>query len=47
MVERWPWVLAPDRALSMGQIELNCVLFQNSVAMNRTVLTSKLRNYAK
>ena len=22
----WPGVVAPDRALSMGQIELNCVL---------------------
>ena len=23
---RWPGVIAPDRALYMGQIELNCVL---------------------
>ena len=22
----WPEVIAPDKALSMGQIELNCVL---------------------
>ena len=25
----WPRVLAPDRVLSMGQIELNCVLMLN------------------
>ncbi len=25
----WPGVVAPDRALSMGQIELNCVLMLN------------------
>ena len=25
----WPRVAAPDRVLSMGQIELNCVLMQN------------------
>ena len=24
----WPGVVAPDRVLSMGQIELNCVLMQ-------------------
>ena len=25
----WPGVVAPDRALCMGQIELNCVLMVN------------------
>ena len=25
----WPGVVSPDRALSMGQIELNCVLMLN------------------
>ena len=25
----WPGVVAPDRALTMGQIELNCVLMLN------------------
>ena len=25
----WPEVMAPDRVLSMGQIELNCVLMLN------------------
>ena len=25
----WPRVVAPNRALSMGQIELNCVLILN------------------
>ena len=33
----WPGVVAPDRALSMGQIELNCVLMLNWIAWNRTV----------
>ena len=33
----WPWVVAPDRVLSMGQIELNCVLMLNWIAWNRTV----------
>ena len=27
----WPRVVASDRALSMGQIELNCVLMQNLI----------------
>ena len=35
----WPKVGAPDRVLSMGQIELNCVLIQNWITWNRTVLT--------
>ena len=25
----WPGVLAPDRVLSMGQVELKCVLMLN------------------
>ena len=25
----WPGMVAPDRALSMGQIELNCILMLN------------------
>ena len=25
----WPGMLAPDRVLSMGQIDLNCVLMFN------------------
>ena len=43
----WPGVVAPDRVLSLGQIGLNCVLVLNCIAWNRTVLTFKLRTYAK
>ena len=43
----WPGVVAPDRVLAMGQIELNCVLMLNWIAQNRTVSTFKLRTYAK
>ena len=32
----WPGVVVPDRVLSMGQIELNCVLILNWIAWNRT-----------
>ena len=32
----WPGVVAPDRVLSMGQIEVNCVLMQNWIVWNRT-----------
>ena len=35
-------VVAPDRVLSMGQIELNCVLMLNCIVWNRTVLPFKL-----
>ena len=35
----WPGVVAPDKILSMGQIELNCVLIKNWIVWNRTVLT--------
>ena len=34
-----PRVVALDRVLSMGQIELNCVLMQNWIVWNRTVFT--------
>ena len=33
----WWGVVAPDRVLSMGQIELNCVLILNWILWNRTV----------
>ena len=35
----WIGVVAPDRVLSMGQIELNCILKLNWIVWNRTVLT--------
>ena len=35
----WSRVVAPDRFLSMGQIELNCVLMLNWIVWNRTILT--------
>ena len=40
-------IWAPDRVLSMGQIELSCVLLLNCITWNRTVLTCKLRSYSK
>ena len=43
----WPRVVAPERVLSIGQIKLNCVFQLNWIAWNRTVLTFKLRTYAK
>ena len=43
----WPKMLAPDRVLSMGQIELNCIFMLNWIAWNRTVLTFALCTYAK
>ena len=33
----WPGVVAPDRFLSVCQIELNCVLMINLIAWNRNV----------
>ena len=33
----WSRWVAPDRVLSMGQIELNCVLMLNWIVWNRTV----------
>ena len=43
----WPEVVAPDRVLSMGQIELNCILMLNWTTWNRTVLTFKQCTYKK
>ena len=43
----WPGVVAPARVLSMGQIELNCVLMLNRTEGNRTVLLLKLCIYAE
>ena len=33
----WTGVVAPNRVLSMGQIELNCVLMLNWIVWNRTI----------
>ena len=43
----WPGVKAPDRVQSMGLKEINCVLMLNWIVWNKTVLTLKLRTYAK
>ena len=43
----WPGVVAPDRVLSMGQIELKCVLILHWITWNRTVLIFKLCTYDK
>ena len=43
----WLGVVAPDRVLSMGQIEQNCLLMLNWIAWNTPRLTFKLRTYAK
>ena len=37
----WPGEVSLYRVLSMGQIELNCVLMQNWIARNRTVFDIK------
>ena len=37
----WLRVVAPDRVLSMGQIELNCILMLNWTVWNRTVFDIK------
>ena len=37
----WPGVVAPDRVLSMGQIELNCVLMLKGIVGNRAVYMYK------
>ena len=37
----------PESVLSMSQIELNCALMLNWIAINRTVLTFKLRTYVR
>ena len=38
----WPRVVAPERYLSMGQIEQNCVLILNRIVWNRTVNIYKM-----
>ena len=43
----WPWVVAPYRVLSMGQIELNYIIMLNWIAWKRTVLPFKLCTYSK
>ena len=43
----WPIVGALNRVLSMGQIELICVLMLNRFAWNNTILTFKLYTNAK
>ena len=40
-------VVEPDRVLSIVQKELNCILLIKWIDWNRTVLTFKLRTYAK
>ena len=42
-----PGVVAHDRILSMGLIELNSVVILNWSAWNRTAFTFKRRIYAK
>ena len=37
----WRRVVAPDRVLSMGQIEQNCVLMLNCIAWNRVAFVCK------
>ena len=37
----WPGVVATDMVLSMGQIELKCVLILNWITWNRTVFDIK------
>ena len=43
----WLGVVAPDRVLSLGQIELNCVLMLNWITWNRNLFIFKLCSYAK
>ena len=38
----WPGVVTLDRVLSMGPIELNCVLMLNWIIWNRTVYCLKM-----
>ena len=37
-----PGVVAPNRALSMGQMELNCALMLNWISWKRNILTFKI-----
>ena len=43
----WPGMVATHRFLSIGQIELNCVLILNWVVWNRTVLYAILNSLKK
>ena len=43
----WLRVVAPYKALSMAQIELNCALMLKWITWNKTVLTFKLCTHAK
>ena len=43
----WHWRVALDRVLSIGQIELNCVLMLNWIAWNGTVLKFKRCTFAE
>ena len=43
----WPGLIASDSVLSVGQIELNCVLMLNGIVWNRTVLIFLLCTYVK
>ena len=43
----WPGVVAPDRVLSLGKLELNWVIILNCIAWNETVLTYKQYTHAK
>ena len=38
----WPRVVVPDRVLSIGQIEVNCILMLNWIVWIKTVLILKL-----
>ena len=38
----WPRMVVLNRALCMGNVELNCVFMRNWITWNRTVLTLKL-----
>ena len=42
----WTRVVTSGRVLSIGQIELSCVLMLNWIARNKTVLTLKQRTYS-
>ena len=43
----YPGLVTPNRVISMGQIELNCVLKLTWIGWDMTVLTFKLCTYAK
>ena len=43
----WPGVVAPNRILSMDQIELKCILMLNRIVWIKTVLTLRLCTYTK